>query len=128
MNDLILIDTSAWIDFFHGVEPVAELVDEALADGSAALCGMVELEIRHGTRGKNERLLSGLTALPRIPTQEQDYALAGDMLAALRRKGVTIPGTDGLIAHLAIRHDLPLLDHDAHFAHVPRLKRVWTAP
>lgn len=37
MADLTLVDTSAWIDYFRGGEPVASMVDHAFDDGSAAL-------------------------------------------------------------------------------------------
>lgn len=123
MAELILIDTSAWIDFFRDAEPVASLVDRALAEGQAATCGMVELELRRGLRaGERERVLALLAAATRLPTEEVDWAQAGDLLADLRRKGVTIPGSDGLIAHLALRHGAKLLEHDVHYRHIPNLE------
>jgi len=36
-----LVDTSAWIDFFRGHEPLFTLVDAAIAENRAAICGMV---------------------------------------------------------------------------------------
>jgi predicted nucleic acid-binding protein len=51
----MLIDTSAWIEFFRDVAPVASLVDEALASGEAAICGPIEIELRHGLLGQRER-------------------------------------------------------------------------
>jgi predicted nucleic acid-binding protein len=123
-SELILIDTSAWIDFFRDREPVSSLVDTALAEGRAALCGMIDLEIRQGLRPGEDHILQMLQATHRIPTKEADYALAGDLLASLRRRGITLPGSDGLIAHLALRHALPLLENDGHFTHLPDLWRL----
>lgn len=129
MADLTLVDTSAWIAFFRGEEPVASLVDQVLADGSAALCGVVELELRRGIRaGERETVIPLLMSTHRLPTTETDWASAGDLLASLRRTGVTIPSTDGLIAHLALRHEAVLLERDEHFRGIPGLTRVRDAP
>ena len=124
MTTLCLVDTSAWIDFFQDRLPVAGVVDAALADGSAAVCGMVELELRQGLRRGENRALSLLQAAVRLTTSEDDFARAGDTLAVLRRKGVTLPATDGLIAQLALRYGVPLLEHDGHFEHIEGLQRV----
>lgn len=124
MAELVLIDTSAWIAFFRGDEPVASWVDNALANG-AALCGVVELELRQGLRlEERARVLPLLDATTRLPTEEGDWARAGDLLAGLRRRGVTVPGTDGLIAHLALKHEVALLENDKHFEHFADLKRL----
>jgi predicted nucleic acid-binding protein len=124
MTEAVLVDTSAWIAFFRGDEPVATMVERTLAAGVAHICGVVELELRQGLRPEErETVLSLLSACPRIPTEEADWAGAGDLLAALRRKGVTVPSTDGLLAHLALRHGAALLENDAHFRHVPGLVR-----
>jgi predicted nucleic acid-binding protein len=121
----VLIDTSAWIDFFRAAEPVASLVDRSLLEGSAAVCGMVELELRQGIRPEErEAVLSLVSAATRLPTEETDWAQAGDRLANLRRRGVTIPSTDGLIAHLALRHEAALLENDGHFRHFTELVRL----
>lgn len=125
MAELVLIDTSAWIDFFRGAEPVAGLVDRVLVEGIAAMCGVVELELRQGIQPEERKaVLSLLSAATRLPTEETDWAQAGDLLASLRRKGVTIPSTDGLIAHLAVRHGVVLLENDGHFGHIPDLVRL----
>ncbi len=52
---MILIDTSAWIEFFRGRDPIASIVDDALATNDAALCGPVETELRRGLRDERER-------------------------------------------------------------------------
>ena len=37
---------------------------------------------------------------------------------------VTLPATDGLIAQLALRYGVPLLEHDGHFEHIEGLQRI----
>ncbi|MDQ3458556.1 MAG: PIN domain-containing protein [Deinococcota bacterium] len=128
MSNLRLIDTSAWIDFFQNRQPVANVVDAALADGSAAICGMVELEVRQGLRRGEEDVLLLLQSTVRLETGEEDFARTGDTLADLRRKGITLPATDGLIAQIALKYQVPLLENDKHFGSIEGLNQVpWRA-
>ena len=120
----VLIDTSAWIAFFRGHEPLASRVDAALADGSAAVCGMIELEVLQNVRPGEEAVRSLMRSTLRLRTDEGDYRAAGELLAELRRKGVTLPTTDGLIAQVALRYQVPLLEFDKHFEHIEGLVRV----
>ena len=120
----VLIDTSAWIAFFRGHEPLASRVDAALADGSAAVCGMIELEVLQNVRPGEEDVRSLMHSALRLRTEEGDYREAGERLAGLRRRGVTLPVTDGLIAQLALRYGVPLLEFDKHFGHIEGLERI----
>lgn len=125
----VLIDTSAWIAFFRGDEPLASRVDAALADGSAAICGMVELEVLQNVRPGEENVRGLMRSTLRLGTVEDDYQEAGERLAGLRRKGITLPVTDGLIAQIALRHQVPLLEFDKHFTHIEGLERYpWREP
>jgi len=124
----VLIDTSAWIAFFRGHEPLASRVDAALADGSAAVCGMIELEVLQNVRPGEEDVRSLMRSTLRLRTDEADYREAGERLAGLRRRGVTLPVTDGLIAQVALRYQVPLLEFDKHFEHIEDLVRIaWRA-
>lgn len=120
----VLIDTSAWIAFFRGQEPLASRVDAALADGSAAVCGMIELEVLQNVRPGEEDVRSLMRSALRLRTDEADYRETGERLAGLRRSGLTLPTTDGLIAQIALRHQVPLLEFDKHFDHIEGLMRV----
>jgi predicted nucleic acid-binding protein len=114
---MILIDTSAWIDFFRGREPLASLVDAALAANEAALCGPVEAELRRGLANERERkkiipLLAGCHSLAQ---PEQLWNEAGELGFALRRRGVTPKTLDLLIAVYALSHSAALLSADKDF-------------
>jgi predicted nucleic acid-binding protein len=115
---MILIDTSAWIDFFRGRDPIAGLVDAALAHNEAALCGPVETELRRGLANERERnevlpLLDGCHVLD----QPADlWHEAGDLGFALRRRGVSPKSVDLLIAIYALSHSAALLATDKDFA------------
>ena len=122
----VMVDSSAWIDYFRHVEgAVGDSVGRLLDEDRIVLCGMVELELLQGVRAQDRRSLREvLGALSYVETQRRDFVAAGERLAALRREGVTIPASDGLIATLCVRHRLQLLAVDAHFDHLPEVDRL----
>jgi len=121
----VLVDTSAWIEYFqHGEGAMGDCVSRLLDEERVVLCGMVELELLQGVRPHERRVLADLLqALPYLETERRDFIAAGERLAELRRKGVTIPASDGLIAMLSVRHRLQLLALDNHFDHFSELRR-----
>jgi tRNA(fMet)-specific endonuclease VapC len=114
---MILIDTSAWIDFFRDREPLASLVDEALRDNEAALCGPVEAELRRGFLNKRERtrVLPLLEACHLLTQPEWLWNEAGELGFALRRRGVTPKTLHLLIATYALTHGAAILTADRDF-------------
>lgn len=122
----VMVDSSAWIDYFrHAEGAVGDCISRLLDEDRIALCGMVELELLQGVRPHERRSLRDLLgALSYIETERRDFIAAGERLAALRREGVTIPASDGLIATLCVRHRLQLLAIDAHFDRLPEVDRL----
>ena len=129
---MILIDTSAWIDFFRDRKPLADQVDAALADNEAALCAPIEAEIRRGLSSERERrkVLPLLGACHFLEQPEQLWRDAGDLGFALRRRGVTPKTLDLLIAVHALSHSAQLLTADRDFALMRRagVPLLLTAP
>jgi hypothetical protein len=122
----VLVDTSVWVDYFRGGQSEAvAILDNLLEEKKVALCGTVEMELLQGVRpGEKDRLMDLLTALNYIETERADFQMAGEMLAALRAKGIQIPTTDGLIASLCVRHQLSLLTLDKHFDHLQHVRKI----
>lgn len=115
---MILVDTSAWIEFFRGSDPVAGSVDAVIESNDAALCGPVITELRRGFRSRAERarvlpLLDACYLLADPPSLWQD---AGDLGFSLGRRGVTVKSLDLLIAAYALAHSVPLLTTDKGFS------------
>lgn len=118
----VLLDTSAWIDFFRpGGGAMAAQVTALIESDRALLCGVVVAELLQGAKGKREatQITYMIERLPRIPTREEDWEEAGLVLGALRRRGITVPVTDALIAVIAKRCDVEILTADQHFRHLP---------
>ena len=125
-NGPVLIDSSVWIEYFrNGKGEAFNIVDALLDSGKAVLCGIVEMEIFAGMR-KNERTLIKdlFSALHYINIERKDFRDAGERLNTLRKKGITVPASDCLIAALALNRNLPLLTLDKHFDYFTELKRI----
>ena len=128
-NDTFLVDTSAWL-FALRKEANPEIksrLDTLLREDIILITGIIKLELLGGTRTREEfsRLKSRLDALPYVPMEEALlWDLAYEMAFDLRRKGVTIPYTDILIASAAIKEDIILLHADVHFDQVAKHSKL----
>lgn len=122
---LVLVDASAWIDYLRqGQTGLSTLLEQLIDEDRAALCGISLAEVRQGLRPHEERdVLDLFEILPFIETTREDYDQAGRQVAELRRRGITVPIMDGLVAQLAVSHELPLLENDGHFKHFETLER-----
>jgi len=115
---VILIDTSAWIEFLRDTgSPACRAVDELL-DGDIAVCDPIRMELLAGTRDElHLDDLRGLLARAEIVnTTPADYETAASLYRACRRQGETVRRlTDCLIAAAAIAARTPILHADADF-------------
>ena len=115
---VILVDTSAWIEFLRNTgSTVCYAVDELLAE-EIAVCDAVRMEVLAGARDESH-LLSLRRLLARaavIPTLASDYDDAAALYRRCRRQGETVRKViDCLIASTAIRAGVPILHNDADF-------------
>lgn len=124
--DKTLIDSCVWIEYFRsGKGKVFDYIDLLIDKDTIALCGIVEMEIYQGLRKKEKKEISNLFSLiPYVDIERKDYIQAGVRMAELRKKGITIPSTDSIIATICERRNLSLLTMDKHFDHFENLKRI----
>ena len=115
---MILIDTSAWMEFLRGTgSPICERV-EALLDGEIATCDAVRMEVLAGARDEHhlERLRRLLARAVVLPTTSADYDEAAALFRRCRREGYTLRRLiDCLIASVAIRAAARILHNDGDF-------------
>jgi len=115
---VILVDTSAWIEFLRDTgSPVCRRVD-ALLDGDIATGDPVRMELLAGARDEQHlRDLRGLLARASlVPTEPTDYEDAATLYRTCRRRGETVRKlVDCLIAAAAIRASIPVLHFDGDF-------------
>ena len=117
----VLIDTSAWIDFFRSYSGLAgDIVADLIRLDKACLSGPIIAELLHGVRGKKEMLQLKFifSTIPCLEINQNDWQATGNTLRQLRGEGLSIPLTGVLIASIAIRNNIPVLTLDKHFQHL----------
>lgn len=112
---MILVDASAWADFFRGGR-LAAAVDEALEDGLVSVCGPVLTQLGRGlqarSRSKVLDLLGGCTLLD---APSELWMHAGDLGFSLARQGAQVKPLNLLVAVYALTHDQLLLSTERDF-------------
>lgn len=115
---MILLDTSAWVEFLRDTgSSVCLRVDELLAE-EIATCHPIRMEVLAGARDEQHlQDLRGLLARTSVvPTLATDYEDAAALYRVCRRRGESVRKLiDCLIAAHAIRAGLPVLHADYDF-------------
>ncbi|HDG98268.1 MAG TPA: PIN domain-containing protein [Desulfobacterales bacterium] len=118
-TELFLIDTSAWIFALRKnfVVQIKERVDSLLKDDVILTTGLIKLELLGGTRTQKEfyRLKNRLAVLEEIEINTVLWESSFELAFTLRRKGVTVPYTDIIIAACALNANAILVHADSHF-------------
>ena len=120
---MILIDTSAWIEFFRrrGDAAVKSRVAGFVETGDAAFCGPILYELMLGARPAETALIRkvlGFCQCLEFPIAVWDRGAS--LEKGMRQKGITIPRDDILVAAAALHHDVPLYCSDKHFQIIAR--------
>ena len=115
----ILVDTSAWILSFKkaGDPRLKDFLRQAVIAGTVSTCSLIILELLQGCRTEEERdsLKAKLESLDFLPFTAPVWEQAYELGFTLRRKGLTIPTTDLIIAALSLKNKSLLLHQDQHF-------------
>lgn len=122
----VLVDTSIWIEYFnHRDSENGEALACLLREGQVAITGLVMTELLQGAKQKREfdAILDSILALPFLDATLSTWIEAGRLSYSLRKKGVTIPTTDVVLASLAKENQCLLFSLDSHFDRIPGLKR-----
>lgn len=118
MKDKVLIDSSAWIDFFRNKESeYKEKIEFLLKSGRALYTGIIAIELINGAKGKKElHVLENLFgAMGKLSEEELTCFKAGKMGHEIARIGHTLGAIDLLIAQIVIENQVSLLTLDKHF-------------
>jgi len=117
---MVIVDTSAWIEYFREGEPrVADKVDLCLDQDLVGIGDLVYCEVMQGIRSPRERReVSGLLlSLPKFDMVGFSIAeKSASNYRLLRSKGVTVRKTiDVLIGTFCAEHGLQLIHFDSDF-------------
>ncbi len=118
---MILVDTSAWIDFFNGKDlpHVATLEFSIQQEVDIAICGVVLTEVLQGISNDKQHQLTQdyLQSLLMLEIKEGVWLQAADIYRQLRKRGLTVRKTnDCIIAATALHYGCFLLHNDKDFA------------
>ncbi len=118
--DRVLVDTSAWIEFYHpqGSEEVKRALREALTVHEVAVVAPVVVELLSGakTGSAYKTLLQDLQTLSCLPLGWEEATAAAKLGWELARAGRRVPTIDLLIAVAAKVHDHEVWHFgDGHF-------------
>jgi tRNA(fMet)-specific endonuclease VapC len=125
----IALDTNRYTDLMSGV-PEAQRTLESADIIYLPFITIAELRcgFRAGTKGRtNEQILVKFLGRPDVVSlfaDEKTTEVYAEIYSQLRRQGTPIPTNDMWIAALVLQHDLTLYGRDAHFDHLPKLKRI----
>ena len=115
----LFIDTSAWILSFkrNSDSEVRERIKKAILTDQVVITESVILELIQGCKSESEkkRLRMDLENLELLEINKQVWEQAYGLAYNLRRKGITIPTIDLLIAALSLAYDCSLLHNDHHY-------------
>jgi predicted nucleic acid-binding protein len=119
-----IVDTSAWVPFFNQPRSREKREIDALIDADGlALVGVVLAELIQGCRTPTEAdtVIFRLSGLRFLDTTFATWRQAGELSFTRRRKGLTLPLSDRVIAALALEHRCGVYALDPHFEQVPGL-------
>ncbi|MDO8749102.1 MAG: PIN domain-containing protein [Candidatus Omnitrophota bacterium] len=121
---LVLIDTSAWIEYLKKTShPITKEIESALLLNVAATCQLVLAELIQGVRSEKEtELISDLASVVKILNEsDSTWQQAGFLANKLRKQGKTISLIDCYLAVLAKENKAVILTLDKHFAIIDEL-------
>jgi hypothetical protein len=127
MNGNVLIDTSAWIEFFRKKnKPIFDRVAGYLRDQKASGSGIIRLELLRGAKSLKELTVIDelFSVIAVVDPRPESYRLAGQLGYSLAKKGHTLGVVDLLIAQVAIENGLKLLTLDNHFKVIQKYSMI----
>ncbi len=129
-SDRVLVDTSAWIDFFRKKEPCYRVINELLTADRICSTGLILAELMQGAKSSREISIirEFLAVFPFLLEATATWERAGSLAFSLRKKGKTVGLSDCLLAVLADENEASLLTLDTHFSIINAVLKIDTVP
>ncbi len=125
---MMMIDTTVWIDYLRGTPtPEERALETLILAGQRMICltDIILTEILQGVRmdAQYTKARHFFERLPCLTAKAPGtFIHAAELYRYCRKKGVTVRSTvDCLIAAVCLENKIPLLHHDADFAHLSKL-------
>lgn len=113
----ILVDTSAWIEFFRRKEPYYSAVLELVDNDMVCCIGIVLAELLQGAKSEKElnTIKEFLHVFDFLPESIESWKKAGELSYTMKQKGRAIGLSDCYIAVVTRSNNVKLLTLDKHF-------------
>ena len=119
---MIAVDTSVWVDFFRGRQPVTEKLTELLDHDEVALPVPVRVEILSGARSSERtRLGRLLSALPTLYPSDASWRRVETWVTTGAARGHRFGFADLLIAAIAVENNCSVWSLDDDFSRMARI-------
>lgn len=124
-SDKILVDTSAWIEFFRKKDPYYKVILELIDNGKVCCLGIVLAELLQGAKSQKELdvLKEFLYVFDFLPESTEMWRKAGELSYLQRQKGKAVGLSDCYISVVANTNDATLLTLDKHFEVIGKVKQ-----
>lgn len=115
--DKILVDTSAWIEFFRKKEPWYSAISVLMDDKRICCSGIILAELIQGAKSERElEVLRDFRHVFEFLNESTDlWQAAGELSNTLQRKGKSVGLSDCYLAASAKAHKAKILTLDKHF-------------
>ncbi len=124
MQNLVLVDTSAWICFFarKSFIEIRDTVSTLLDNNRVAIAGPIMVELIQGARTDKEKddIKSKTKGLHWLGITNEHWHKTADLSFNLRRKGVTVSAIDSLLSVVAVSYNCRVLHKDSDFELIAR--------
>ena len=126
MTKSYFVDTSIWIEYFRGtVSVLTDLVEDLIGENRVFVNGIIIAELMIGAQTEKEKefLSFSMDGLHFLELKRFAFIDAGGRGFLLKKKGISVPFSDLLIASQCIDNNLVLIDNDRRFdviaSHLP---------
>ncbi len=127
MKGKVIIDTSAWIDYFQSAKcDLSDRVDEILRNCDVYAPKVVIAELIQGAHSNKEVSVieSFMDAFHVLEESRETWLKAGRLSFSLKKKGKTINLTDCYIAVIAMEQKCAIFTLDKHFKEIQKNSKL----
>ena len=118
-----MIDTSVWIDYFRDTNKgLNDFIDRLIDEDVVYINGIIKSELLIGTRTQKEYDLTknNLECFTTLELDDRVFNEISKVGFQLKRKGITVPLSDLIIAVQCFEQQLILIEKDKHFEKIKR--------
>ena len=118
-----MIDTSVWIDYFRDTnKELNDFIDRLIDEDVVYINGIIKSELLIGTRTQKEYDLTknNLECFTTLELDDRVFNEISKVGFQLKRKGITVPLSDLIIAVQCFEQQLILIEKDKHFEKIKR--------